>query len=195
MTGKNNIERIIEAILFSSEKPVSLDKIKEALDGVDIASIEKGLSKLKEYYKAQDLSFHIEEVAGGYQFVTKPEYAIWIDKLRKKGQDKLRGASLETLAIIVYKQPVTKSEIEHIRGVNVDSVLKTLMEKNLIKIRARKDSPGRPLLYGTTNEFLERFGLKDLNSLPPLKEFCEKDLDYSQFKDKLEKNVDNKNLT
>ncbi|NQT22697.1 MAG: SMC-Scp complex subunit ScpB [Candidatus Omnitrophica bacterium] len=175
-----NIEKIIEALLFSSEKSLPLDKIVEILGGVEQDSIKEAVSGLNEYYKSEDRSFHVEEIAGGYQLVTKPEYGVWLNKLYKKPQDKLRGPSLETLAIIVYRQPITKSEIEAIRGVNVDSVLKTLIEKNLIKIRGRKDSPGRPLLYGTTEDFLQRFGLNDLKSLPPLKEFCESDLDYEK---------------
>ncbi len=181
MTAQH-IEKIIESLLFSSEKPLSLEKIKEVLDDVDEDSIKNAISKLSEYYKSQDRSFRIAEVAGGYQFVTKSDYGIWISKLYKKPQDKLRGPSLETLAIIVYKQPITKAEIEAIRGVNVDSVLKTLMEKNFIKIRGRRESPGRPLLYGTTSDFLERFGLNDLSSLPVLKEFHESDLEYEKHK-------------
>ena len=94
---------------------------------------------------------------------------------------------METLAIIVYRQPITKAEIEAIRGVNIDSVLKTLMDRNLVKIKGRRDAPGRPLLYGTTDEFLTRFGLKDLNTLPPLKEFCESDLDFEKYKQELDK--------
>lgn len=174
------IGKVIEALLFSSPKPLPLDKIKDVMENVDADSIKKEISDLNEYYKREDRSFHIEEVGGGYRLVTKPDYAGWLNKLYKKPPDKLKWPTLETLAIIVYKQPITKSEIERIRGVNVDSVLKTLIEKNLIKIRGRKDSPGRPLLYGTTDHFLDRFGLKDLNSLPPLKEFYQTDLEYEK---------------
>jgi len=177
-----NVEKIIEALLFSSNKPLPVNKIEEILEGISQDSIKEAVSGLNEYYRSQERSFQVEEVAGGYRLVTKPEYVVWLNKLYKKPQDKLRGPSLETLAIIVYKQPITKSEIEAIRGVNVDSVLKTLIEKDLIKIKGRKNTPGRPLMYGSTDEFLQRFGLKDLKSLPPLKEFCESDLDFEKSK-------------
>ncbi|MDD5440177.1 MAG: SMC-Scp complex subunit ScpB [Candidatus Omnitrophica bacterium] len=175
-----NIEKAIEALIFSSDKPLPITKIKEALGTTDLETIKGTLANLRNYYAAQDRSFELQEIAGGYQFVTKPDYCLWISKLYKKQQDKIRGASMETLAIIVYKQPITKAEIESVRGVNVDGVLKTLLEKNLIKIKGRREAPGRPLLYGTTDEFLMRFGLKDLNSLPPLKEFTEQDLDFTR---------------
>jgi len=177
-----NIEKIIEALLFSSDKPLPVIKIEEILEGVSQDSIKEAVSGLNEYYKNQERSFQVEEIAGGYRLVTKPEYVVWLNRLYKKPQDKLRGPSLETLAIIVYRQPITKSEIEAVRGVNVDSVLKTLLEKDLIKIKGRKDAPGRPLMYGSTDEFLQRFGLKDLKSLPPLKEFCESDLDFEKHR-------------
>jgi len=185
---EQNIEKIIEALLFASEKPLAIDKMKEALsdiEGVDTKLIEEALRCLKEYYDVQQRSFELTEIAGGYQIATRSDYGVWINKLYKRQQDKLRGPSMETLAIIVYKQPVTKAEIEAIRGVNVDGVIKTLMEKNLVKIKGRKDVPGRPILYGTTDEFLVRFGLKDIKSLPSLKEFTEKDLDYEKLKDRL----------
>lgn len=178
--AEKNIERVIEALLFSSDKPLEIDKMKMALDNIDTDVIKEALQQLKEYYNTQDRSFTLAEIAGGYQIVTKPEYSVWINKLYKRPPDKIRGASMETLAIVVYRQPVTKAEIEAIRGVNVDGVIKTLMEKNLIKIKGRKETPGRPLLYGTTEEFLIRFGLKDLKSLPPLKEFTERDLDFTK---------------
>lgn len=175
-----NIEKVVEALLFSSDKPLALNRIQETLDGVDAGQIKEALEKLNEYYRSNDRSFEVAEIAGGYQLVTKKEYSVWLSKMYKKVRDKIRGASMETLAIIVYKQPVTKAEIEAIRGVNVDGVLKTLIDKDLVKIKGRKDSPGRPIIYGTTEEFLIRFGLKDLKSLPPLKEFTEGDLEYAK---------------
>lgn len=183
---EKTIERIIEAFLFASDKPLSLDRIKETLEDVDEETIKNAIAGLKSYYSSQNLSFTIAEVAGGYQLTTHPDYKVWVNKLYKKPKDKLRGPSMETLAIVVYRQPITKGEIEAIRGVNVDGVLKTLMERNLIRIKGRKDSPGRPLLYATTDEFLERFGLKDLKSLPPLKEFRESDLDFERYRESQE---------
>lgn len=175
---EKNIEKIVESLLFSTDKPLPLARIKEVLEDLDVNVIKEAIDQLKTYYFSLDRSFELIEIAGGYQLVTKSEYATWLAKLYKKAQDKIRDASMETLAIIVYKQPITKAEMEAIRGVNVDGVVKTLLDKNLIKIKGRKDVPGRPLVYGTTDEFLIRFGLKDLNSLPPLKEFTEHDLDF-----------------
>jgi len=175
--SEQNLEKVLEALLFASDKPLTMPKLKDAL-GVDADTIRNALEQLKQYYIAADRSIELKEIAEGYQIGTKPDYSVWISKLYKKIQDKIRGASMETLAIIVYKQPITKAEIEAIRGVDSDGVIKTLMEKSLVRIKGRKDAPGRPLLYGTTDEFLIRFGLKDLHSLPPLKEFTEKDIDF-----------------
>ncbi len=186
---KESVSRIVESLIFSSEKPLSLVRIKEVLEDVEHNIITDAIEVLKQSYEHEKRSYVLEEVAGGYQFSTKPEYASFISKLYKKHQDKIRGSGLETLAIIVYKQPITKAEIEAIRGVNTDSVLKTLTEKELIKIKGRKEGPGRPLLYGTTDFFLRRFGLKDLKSLPPLREFCEQDLDYQKLQERIEKHT------
>ena len=174
-----NIEKIIEALLFSSEVPLPAKVIRNTIKGIDVTEVKKAIKKLREEYAQTQRSFDIVEVAQGFQIVTKPEFGVWIHKMYKKPEDKIRGASMETLAIVVYKQPITKAEVEAIRGVNVDGVVKTLLDKNLIEIQGRKDCPGRPLLYGTTNTFLLRFGLKDIDSLPPLKEFTEQDLELS----------------
>jgi len=175
---EKSFENAVEALLFVTDKPLSVDKLSEVMDDADKSLVKEAVESIKTHYASSDRSFELAEIAGGYQFVTKKEYSVWIAKLHKKAADKIRGASMETLAIIVYKQPITKAEIEAIRGVNSDGVVKTLMEKNLVRIKGRKDAPGRPLLYGTTNEFLVRFGLKDINSLPPLREFTEKDIDF-----------------
>jgi segregation and condensation protein B len=187
--AEHNLELAVEALLFASDRPLSISKIKDALD-LDQDQVKESLEQIKTYYENNNRSFQIIEIGGGYQLVTKPDFSVWVAKLYKKAQDKIRGASMETLAIIVYKQPITKAEIEAIRGVNTDGVIKTLLEKNLIKIKGRKDAPGRPLLFGTTEEFLIRFGLKDLNSLPPLKEFTEQDLEYSGELEGLDKDED-----
>jgi len=118
--------------------------------------------------------------------LTDPVYSRWISALYKRPPDRLTGPSLETLAIIAYKQPLTRSQVELIRGVNVDGVLRTLEERNLIRSRGRLYAPGRPILYGTTTEFLQHFGLKSLDELPKLKEFQESDLDFVKEKDKHE---------
>jgi segregation and condensation protein B len=112
--------------------------------------------------------------------MTKPEFAPWIGKLFRREEPRLSTPSLETLAIIAYKQPITRSEIEKIRGVNVEGVLKTLLDKDLIRVKGRKDAPGRPITYGTTEEFLKRFGLNDLKQLPSLRDFTEHELEFER---------------
>jgi len=184
------IKRIIEALLFVSEKPLTTESLKQALGGPDEKKIEETINELREDYKRNERSFGIAELAGGYQIITKPEFAPWINKLFKRDDSKLSNPSLETLAIIAYRQPLTRSEIEKVRGVNVEGVLKTLLDKGLIKIRGRRDAPGRPITYGTTEEFLKRFGLKGLEQLPKLRDFTEHDLKFDREgnKDALEQN-------
>ena len=186
------IKKIIEALLFVSEKPITLDDFKQALDGMNEEEIKKAIEELRADYQTQERSFNIAELAGGYQIITNPEFAPWINKLFKREDVKLTGPSLETLAIIAYKQPLTRAEAEKIRGVNIEGVLKTLLDKNLIKIRGRKDAPGRPIAYGTTDEFLKRFGLKSLEHLPKLRDFTEHDLEFDREDEKLKIQVDQK---
>lgn len=176
--AKEMIERIIEALLFVSRKPLKVEELRQALDGTEEDEIKKGIDALREDYAREKRSFGIAELAGGYQIVTNPEFAPWVGKLFKREDTRLSNPALETLAIIAYRQPLTRSEMERIRGVNVDGVIKTLLDKNLIRIRGRKEAPGRPITYGTTDEFLKRFGLKGLEGLPRLRDFSEHDLDF-----------------
>lgn len=164
------VPAIIEALLFVSEVPLSLAKIKELLSMYTHGEITAALHDLREEYAGDGHGFALEEVAQGYQFRTKLEYADWVRKLNKMTPTRLSRAALESLAIIAYKQPILRSEIEAIRGVDVGGVLHLLLEKKLIKIMGRKNVPGRPFLYGTTQRFLEVFSLNDLSSLPSLKE-------------------------
>lgn len=180
------IKRIIEALLFVSQKPLKGQEIGQAIDGMEEEKVREAIEELRQEYTKEERSFGIAELAGGYQIVTNPEFAPWIGKLFRRDEMRLSNPSLETLAIIAYKQPLTRSEIEKIRGVNVDGVLKTLLDKNLIKIRGRKDAPGRPIAYGTTEDFLERFGLKGLEQLPKLRDFSEHDLDFASENKKIE---------
>ena len=174
-------KRIIEAILFTSEKPIGIDQIKEVLDEVDSKDVRAFILELKAEYETLGRSFKVYEVAGGFQMVTEPVFAEYLKKFYKaKSKDKLTKPALETLAIIAYRQPITKADIEDIRGVNVDGVVNTLSDRLLIRITGRKDAPGRPILYGTTKEFLERFGLNSLSELPKLSEFTEADIDLSE---------------
>ncbi len=162
---------MIEIILFTSGEPVSLKTIKEITSFPEEEIIDL-LKELINEYSLRNGGIIIKEIAEGYQFITNPVYSEWTKKIKKNvSSSRLSIASLETLAIIAYKQPITKAEIEEIRGVNSDGVIKTLLEKRLIKVVGKKDVLGRPLLYGTTKEFLQYFGLKDLTELPTIKEF------------------------
>lgn len=175
---RDEAKKIIEALLFVSDKPLSVDTLRDVVQGVDAQAIKAITEELNSEYAATGRSFQVKEIAGGYQILTDPVYSRWISQLYKKGPDRLTGPSLETLAIIAYKQPITRSEIEAIRGVNVERILHTLEEKGLIRTRGRLEAPGRPILYGTTTDFLQHFGLKSLDELPKLKEFQESDLDF-----------------
>jgi segregation and condensation protein B len=167
---------IIEAALFISGEPLTIDSLKKLLE-IDKFNTERLIKELVSEYSLRNSGLLIVEIAGGFQMVTNPTCAPWVKKLLSTAVPKrLSQSSLETLAIIAYKQPVTKAEIEAIRGVNSDGVVKTLLERRLIKILGRKELPGRPLMYGTTKEFLQYFGLKDLTELPTLKEFAEIDM-------------------
>ncbi len=181
---KQEAKRIIEAILFVSDKPVSIAILKDVLKEIDPTDIRASIEELNNEYNSSQRSFGIKEIAGGFQMLTDPVYSTWISSLYRKPSDRMTQPALETLAIIAYKQPLTRSDIEAIRGVNVDGVLHTLEERSLIKTRGRVDGPGRPILYGTTNEFLQHFGLKSIEDLPKLKEFQESDLDFVKEQDK-----------
>ena len=175
-----NIKSIIEAIIFASDTPLSLKQIKDIVNEpnkklssngetskITEEEIKNFIDELNQEYAERGSAFRIIEIAEGYQFATLPEFAKWIGKLfKEKSKKKLSQPALETLAIIAYKQPISKPEIEAIRGVNVDHIIKTLLEKRLITIVGRAETIGRPLLYGTTKEFLKYFGLKDLSELP-----------------------------
>src|SRR5574337_172219 len=161
---------ILEALLFVSESPLSLERIEELLDGCSKAEVSRLLADLQDKYRQPERGIIVSEVAGGYRLTTKPEAAPWVQRLRGSKPTRLSRAALETLALIAYKQPITKPEIEAIRGVMVDGVLKTLVERDLVRILGRKPEVGRPILYGTSRSFLEYFGFKDLSELPTLKE-------------------------
>jgi segregation and condensation protein B len=173
MTMERQIKLIIEALLFTSEKPLSAQDIRTCLTDETLANIKQALKELQSEYEDMGRSFALKEVAQGFQFRTKSDYAPFILQMLKTSPTRLSRAALETLAIIAYKQPILRQEIERLRGVDVGGIVKTLMEKDLIKIVGRKNLPGRPLIYGTTRKFLEVFDLKDIDSLPKLKEIKE----------------------
>ena len=166
----DRLERIIESVLFAAGTPVSLRRLVEILDGPTTREVLAAVRRLLQEYALGRRGIQLREVAGGYQFRTARENAEWVRAVFREKPSRLGRATLETLAIVAYKQPVTRAEIEAVRGVDVDGVLSTLLSRRLIKIEGRKETVGRPLLYGTTAEFLEVFGLKDLNELPSLKE-------------------------
>lgn len=165
---EDNVKSAIEALLFVSEKPLLIEQIKKALN-LDIAQIRQTLEALKSDYQQSNRGIRLYEVAGGYRLISAPEFAPFLRKLYKNsGTDKLSKQALETLAIIAYKQPVTRMEIEALRRVNANGVIKSLLDKNLIRIAGRKKAPGSPFVFGTTRQFLEYFGLKSLEELPKL---------------------------
>jgi len=166
------IKTIVECLVFASEAPIKAERLAEALD-VDKEAVVTALRELVRDYESMRRGFFLQEVAGGYQFRSRPEYAEWVRRLQKNRPFKFSRAALETLAIIAYRQPVTRAEVEYLRGVDSGGVVKTLLDKHLIRILGKKDIAGRPLLYGTTADFLQVFGLADLSSLPTLKEFSE----------------------
>jgi segregation and condensation protein B len=169
-----DLKLIIEALLFSSPEPLSVARIKAVLEGAEAEEVSDALDALRDEYSRDSRAFQIVEIGGGYQLATKPEYSDFVTRLvESRARQRLSKAAMETLAVIAYKQPVVRSTVESIRGVNVDGVLRTLMERDLIRIVGRADGPGRPLLFGTTREFLMQFGLNKLSDLPGLKEIEE----------------------
>ena len=166
-----HIKGAIEALLFVNERPITVDQLKKVLQTVSIPEIKKFIKELAKEYNERQSGIAILEIADGYQMLTNATYAEYIKAFYKsKHKDKLSKPALETLAILAYKQPVTRADIEMIRGVNSDGVVAHLLEKELIKMVGRKEVPGRPFLYGTTKQFLEYFGLKSLDVLPNLEE-------------------------
>jgi len=181
-TKEKQLNLIIEALLFTSDKPLSARDIHACLVDETSAGIRQALKELQAEYDDMGRSFVLKEVAQSYQFRTKSEYAPFILQMLKTSPSRLSRAALETLAIIAYKQPILRQEIERLRGVDVGGILKTLMEKGLIKIMGRKNLPGRPLIYGTTRKFLEVFELKNIDSLPKLKEIKDFGIDEAGTK-------------
>ncbi len=168
------LKAILEAVLFVSPEPVPVARLMSILGTVSKAEVVQALGILTHDLDQDGRGIQLVQVAGGYRLVTKQEYGPWLKRMDKaKAAQKLSRSALESLAIIAYKQPLVRSEIEEIRGVETSGVLRTLCERKLVRIVGRKDVPGRPIMYGTTKFFLEHFGLQDLSQLPPLREFKE----------------------
>ncbi len=170
---ENSLKSVVEAFLFASEKPLTIEQIKKALDNMNGSEIKSALEELKNDYQEANRGIRIIEIAEGYQMATPETFAPFLKKLFNKGRhtERLSKAALETLAIIAYRQPVTKMEIESLRSVNVDGVISSLMDKMLVRIAGRKKAPGRPHVFGTTRQFLEHFGLRSLKDLPDFDKF------------------------
>ncbi|HJO49005.1 MAG TPA: SMC-Scp complex subunit ScpB, partial [Candidatus Scalindua sp.] len=167
----DEIKRIVEALLFAVQEPISVRKISEIIEGTEAKEIREVIQQLREEYDTHDRVFQIEEIANGFQLLSRPEYHEWISKIRKKsGESKLSQQALETLSIIAYKQPIIRADIEAIRGVQSGQMIRTLVEKSLVKITGRDEVLGRPLLYGTTTKFLDHFGLKSIKDLPKVED-------------------------
>ena len=164
------LKNIIEGLLFVADLPLTPQKIGTALDGVSPERIQKVLDELETEYEELGRAFVLKRVAGGYQFRTRPELSSYILRLKKKAPTRLSRAALETLAVVAYRQPILRVAVEKIRGVDVGGILKTLLEKDFIRVVGRKDLPGRPIIYGTTKKFLETFDLPNLEALPSLEE-------------------------
>jgi len=166
----SKLKSILEAMIFVSEQPISLERIAGVLTDCTRKDLKEVLNELEQEYQERGGALEIVQVANGYQFRTRAELAPWIGKMRQQRFARLSRAALEMLAIVAYRQPVTRAEAEAIRGVDSGAVLGTLLERRLLRILGRKEVPGRPILYGTTQEFLELFGLRNLKDLPTLRE-------------------------
>ena len=169
----DKIKNIVESLLFAADEPLTVDRLKQIITGAQSQELREALEELKADYEERQGGFYLNEVAGGFQIRTRTEYKEWIKRLLQPRPQRLSKAALETLAIIAYKQPVIRSEVEHIRGVDCGGVLRVLLERKFIRVLGRKDIPGRPLIYATTKRFLEVFDLKNLKDLPTPKEIEE----------------------
>jgi len=170
----SELAAVLEALLFVSSEPLPLSRLVTAVGAVSKAEVEEALKRLEHDLSQENRGIQLVKLAGGYRLVTKADFAPWLKRLDKaKAAQKLSRSALESLAIIAYKQPLVRAEIEEIRGVETSGVLRTLLERKLVRIVGRKEVPGRPIMYGTTKFFLEHFGLQDISQLPPLREFKE----------------------
>jgi segregation and condensation protein B len=165
-----DLKHIVESLLFVSEDPLTVERIKGAVDFADAAEVRKALEALAQEYEARGGGFELKQVAGGYQIRTRPEYKEYIKRFLRSAPPRLSRAALETLSIVAYYKPITRTDIERIRGVDCGGVLRMLLERNLIRVLGRKEVPGRPIIYETTKRFLQVFDLKDIHDLPTLQE-------------------------
>lgn len=166
-----DIKTIVEGILFATAEPLTSSRIAQIIPGADGTNVRRIIRELHDEYDAQKHAFQIEEIAGGFQIFTRPDYYPWVKELTKTRREvRLSQAAVETLAIIAYKQPIIRADVEDVRGVAVGPILRNLMEMNLVRVVGRSDLLGRPMLYGTTRFFLQHFGLGSLKGLPKIRE-------------------------
>ena len=180
--SENNYKAIIEALLFVSEKPLLIEQIHRVLSDLDSTVIRSILEELSADYLNANRGIHIIEVAGGFQMVTASELSSFLKKFYQKAPERLSRPALETLSIIAYKQPITRMEIENIRGVDSSGLVKSLNKKGLLRTAGRRKAPGRPFVYATTRLFLEFFGLRSLEELPKIEEFAKSEVGKDEFK-------------
>jgi segregation and condensation protein B len=164
------LKSIVESLLFVYDQPLSVDRLALHLEEFERSDIRQALDQLVQEYAESERGVILAQVAGGYQLRTRPENADYIRRLTKSRGVKFSQSALETLSIVAYRQPITRAEIEYLRGVDSGGVVKSLLEKKLLRMLGKKDVPGKPIIYGTSREFLELFGLKDLAALPTLKD-------------------------
>ena len=172
--GQDNFSEIVEALIFASDVPIATSQIRGLIDNATPAQIKKAVDELNHAYQQTGRAIHIIEVAGGFQMVTRESYSPWVSKLfHKRIKSKLSQAALETLSVVAFKQPISRTEVAAIRGVNCDAVVRTLLERKLIAIKGRGEGQGRPLLFTTTREFLRYFGVNSIEDLPKPREIEE----------------------
>jgi segregation and condensation protein B len=182
--GPDRVRTIVETLLFLAERPIGVEEIRQA-SGLEAERIVRALDQLSGHYREGPCGVVLHEVAGGWQLRSSPDNSAFARRFLKVKPQRLTRAALETLAIIAYRQPVTRPEVEEIRGVDCGAVVKALLDRKLLKILGKKEEPGRPILYGTSREFLEFFALKDLASLPTLREFHELSEEHREIVEKL----------
>lgn len=176
-----DIKQIVETLLFITDRPVKPSRLADVIENTDARKIREIINELKDEYTVRGSALQIVEIGGGFQMSTKPEYGRWVRRLyNEKMTTRLSNAALETLAIIAYKQPITRAEMEAIRGVDVAGPLEKLLDRGLVRVVGKKDTIGRPMVYGTTDEFLRMFGLNKISELPDLQVFAAKSLQEKQ---------------
>jgi segregation and condensation protein B len=176
-----DLQKIIETLLFITDRPVKVSRLVDVIENTNAKEVREAITKLQDMYTVRGSAIQIMEIAGGYQMCTKPEYGRWVRRLyNEKMTTRLSNAALETLAIIAYKQPLTRAEMEAIRGVDVAGPLEKLLDRGLVRVVGRKDTIGHPMVYGTTDEFLRMFGLNKVSELPDLQVFAAKNLEEKQ---------------